>query len=95
MKLLPPALRPRIKTPLLVLVASLVLLGINVLLGALDPHGQIWILEVFIAMTMVALVILFSMELLEQPGITRIFGALGFFWVLILLTLTVLDYATR
>ncbi len=95
MKLLPPALRSRVRMPLVVLVVSLLLLGVNVLLGALEPHGQIWIVEVFIAMTMVAIVILFSMELLEQPGITRIFGALGFFWVAILLTLTIVDYATR
>jgi cytochrome c oxidase subunit 4 len=95
MTLLPPALRSRIRMPLVVLVASLLLLGVNVLLGALAPHGQIWILEVFIAMTMVAIVILFSMELLEQPGITRIFAALGFFWVAILFTLTIVDYATR
>ncbi len=95
MKLLPPALRSRARMPLVVLVASLLLLGVNVLLGALAPRGDVWILEVLIAMTMVAIVILFSMELLDQPGITRIFGALGFFWVMILLTLTIVDYATR
>jgi cytochrome c oxidase subunit 4 len=95
MRLLPPALRSRARMPLVVLVVSLLLLGVNVLLGALDPHGNIWIVEVLVAMTMVAIVILFSMELLEQPGIVRVFAGLGFFWVAILFTLTLIDYTTR
>ena len=92
---LPPALRRRARMPLLVLIASLLLLGINVLLGALDPHGFVWVVEVLITMAMIVIILLFSMEILEQPGITRVFGGLGFFWVAILFSLTLVDYLNR
>ena len=48
-----------------------------------------------IAATMVATVILFAMEALEEPPIIRLFAGLGFFWVAILFSLTMIDYATR
>jgi cytochrome c oxidase subunit 4 len=92
---IPPALRARARTPLLVMVACLLLLGTNILLGALDPHGLIWIVEVVITVTMIVIILLFSMEILEQPGITRLFGGLGFFWVAILFSLTLVDYLNR
>ena len=44
---------------------------------------------------MVAIVILFAMEALKDPPITRLFAAIGFFWVAILFALTMVDYATR
>jgi cytochrome c oxidase subunit 4 len=85
----------RLVTPFLTMLALLALLGTNVILGIFFISNRVWIAEVFIAMAMVATVILFSMEALKDPPIVRLFAALGFFWVAILFTLTMVDYATR
>ena len=90
-----PELKERLRTPFFTLLALLSLLGINVLLGIFFIANRTWILEVFIAACMVAIVILFAMESLKDPPITRLFSALGFFWVAILFSLTMVDYATR
>jgi cytochrome c oxidase subunit 4 len=86
----------RLVTPFLTMLALLALLGTNVILGIFFINSpRVWIAEVFIAMMMVATVILFAMEALKDPPIIRLFAALGFFWVAILFSLTMVDYATR
>jgi cytochrome c oxidase subunit IV len=85
----------RLRTPFLTMLALLALLGTNVILGIFFISNRVWIAEVFIAMAMVAIVILFAMEALKDPPIIRLFAALGFFWVAILFSLTMVDYATR
>ncbi len=90
-----PELKERLRTPILTFLALQSLLGINVLLGIFFIGGRTWIIEVFIAATMVAIVILFAMEALKDPPLTRLFAAIGFCWVAILFALTMVDYATR
>lgn len=90
-----PELKHHLRTPVLTLIALLGLLGINVLLGIFFISGHIWIAEAFVATTMVAIVILFAMEALKDAPITRLFAAIGFVWVLILFSLTMVDYVTR
>ena len=90
-----PELKERLRTPILTFLALQSLLGINVLLGIFFIGNRIWILEVFIAAAMVAIVILFAMEVLKDPPLTRLFAVMGFCWVAILFALTMLDYATR
>jgi cytochrome c oxidase subunit 4 len=90
-----PELKQHLRTPVLTLLALLSLLGVNVLLGIFFINGYVWIAEAAIAMTMVAIVILFAMEVVHDAPITRLFAAIGFFWVFVLFALTMVDYVTR
>jgi cytochrome c oxidase subunit 4 len=71
------------------------LLAINVILGIFFIHGWAWIVEVGITMTMIATVLLVAMEALHEPPLISLFAGAGFFWVGILVTLTMMDYLTR
>ena len=88
-------LRERLRTPFITLVALLLLLGVNVLLGALLPFRQVWMVEAAVALAMVVMVLWASMELPQEPPIIRFFALVGFFWVAILFTMTLVDYLTR
>ncbi len=88
-------LRQRLRTPLLTLLALLLLLGVNVVLGAWLPFRQVWMVEAAVALAMVAIVLWTSMELPQEPPIIRFFALIGFFWVAILFTMTLVDYLTR
>jgi cytochrome c oxidase subunit 4 len=90
-----PQLRERLRAPFLTFLALQFLLGVNVLLGIFFLGNRTWIIEVFIAAGMVAIVILFAMEALKDPPLTRLFSAMGFMWVAVLFSLTLLDYVTR
>ena len=94
MNRIPEALKPRLRTPFIVMLALWGLLLFNSLLGVFI-HNGIWYVEVAVAAVMVAIVILISMEAVKEPPLVRLFGALGFFWVAILFALTMVDYATR
>lgn len=83
------------RTPAYTFVALLVMLGGIVLLGAILPFPSAWMVEAALAVTMVVTVLLFSMEVVKEPPMMRVFAAMGFFWVLILLGMTVIDYLTR
>ena len=88
-------LRSALRPPFFTLVASLVLLGIIVLLGAWLPFRHAWIVEAVVTLMMVATVLVVSMELPQEPPIIRFFALIGFAWVAILFTMTLVDYATR
>jgi cytochrome c oxidase subunit 4 len=90
-----PELKRHLRTPFLTMLALLSLLGINVVLGIFFISGSMWIVEVVIAMTMVAMVVVVAMEAHKEPPLIQLFAGLGFFWVAILFTLTMIDYATR
>jgi cytochrome c oxidase subunit 4 len=94
-KFINPELRRHLRVPLITMIVLLSLLVINFLLGLFFIHGWAFVPEVLIAATMVAIVILFAMEALQDPPLTQLFAGLGFFWVAILFTLTMMDYATR
>ena len=44
---------------------------------------------------MVALILLVSMEVIHEPPLIRLFSGLGFFWVAILVGMTLTDYLAR
>jgi cytochrome c oxidase subunit 4 len=83
------------RTPLLAFAALLALLGINVLLGALLPFRQAWIVEGIVMLCMVLVVLLFSMEVIHEPPLMRVFAILGFFWLAIMFGMTSVDYLSR
>lgn len=88
-------LRRRLRTPLLTVLALLALLAVNVTLGATLPFAQVWIVELLVVAVMVALILLVSMEVIHEPPLIRLFSALGFFWVAILMGMTLTDYLAR
>ena len=90
-----PELRHALRGPVAVFVALLALLAVNVVLGALRPHGRLWPLELSIVAIMVSITILYSMEAIQQVALIRLFAMLGFIWVGVLFGLTMLDYTTR
>lgn len=85
----------RMKVPTFAFAALLLLLGVNVLLGAWMPFGAVWIVELLVALAMIVVVMLFSMEVLHEPPLIRLFSVLGFCWVGILFAMTLIDYTTR
>ena len=83
------------RTPALTFAALLLLLGVNVLLGALLPFHQVWMVEAAVATIMAGIVLLVSMEVLHEPPLMRFFSLLGFFWVAILFGMVLVDYLSR
>jgi cytochrome c oxidase subunit 4 len=81
--------------PLVSFVVLLCLLAINVMLGATLPFHGVWMLEAAIALCMVLVVLLISMEVAHDTPLIRVFSMLGFFWVLIMFTMTLTDYLAR
>lgn len=89
------ALWQHMRTPVFAFAALLVLLGINGTLGEFVPFPNVWMIEAAVAVTMVLVVLAFTMELLDEPPILPLFTFISFFWVAILFSLTLLDYLTR
>ena len=83
------------RTPTFTFLVLMVLLGGITLLGAILPFPDAWIVEAILAVTMVVVVLLFSMEVLKEPPLMRVFAAIGFIWVMVLMGITVIDYLTR
>ena len=88
-------LRRRLRTPVLTFLALLALLAANVALGATLPFAHVWIVELAVTAVMVALILLVSMEVIHEPPLVRLFSGLGFFWVAILVGMTLTDYLGR
>jgi cytochrome c oxidase subunit 4 len=76
--------------------AGLMLLLASTTAIAFLPLGRF---NAFVALAIAAckalLVLIVFMELKRSSGLVRAFAAAGFFWLLILLTLTSADYLTR
>lgn len=85
----------RMKVPVFAFAGLLILLAVNVALGVLMPFPSVWIVELAVAVAMIVVVLLFSMEILHEPPLMRLFSLLGFCWVGILFTMTLIDYLTR
>lgn len=83
------------RVPFAAFVALLALLAVNVALGALLPFRDVWAVELGVATVMVAVVLLFSMEVVHEPPLVRLFSGLGFIWVGILIGMTMVDYLSR
>ncbi len=89
------SLREPLRTPAIVFAGLLLLLcGISAI-GVITPYGHWWIAEAVMAVMMVSIVIVFSMEMFRHQPIVRLFSLLGFFWVGILFSMTMVDYLTR
>ncbi len=86
-------LRARMRTPSVVFVLLIVLLGGVSAVGVLAPRW--WPLEFSLAASMVVLILVFSMEMMKHQPMVRFFSLVGFFWVAILFGLTMVDYLTR
>ena len=85
----------RMTVPVLAFAGLLLLLAVNVTLGVLMPFPNVWMIELAVAVAMIVVVLLFSMEILHEPPLMRLFSVLGFCWVGILFTMTLIDYLTR
>ncbi len=83
------------RTPAISFVALLSLLAVNVALGATLPFHNVWMVEAAVALCMVLVVLLVSMEVWRDTPLIRLFSMLGFFWVLMLFTMTLTDYLGR
>jgi caa(3)-type oxidase subunit IV len=95
MSILARELRDRLRTPAIVWLSLVVLLGIISAIGVVAPHGSWWIIEAVCLAIMISLVIVFSMELARHKPIVRLFSFLGFFWASILFGMIMIDYLTR
>ena len=85
----------RMDMPLRVFVGLALSLATLVLFGATTPFPQVWMLELATLVVMVVTVLLFSMEVVEEPPLIRLYAVLGFCWVAILFGMTLIDYLTR
>ena len=88
-------LRRGLRTPFLGTLALLGLLAVSVVLGLTVPFAAAGYVEIGIAMVMVVVVLLTSMELGHESTVVRLFAGLGFFWLAILFGMTMQDYLTR
>ncbi len=88
-------LMARLRVPLWSFIGLMSLLAVNVVLGAILPFPQMWVVQLVVLVAMVVVVLLFSMEVLHEPPLIRLFSVLGFCWVGILFAMTLIDYLTR
>lgn len=88
-------LRQQMRVPFLAFVGLLVMLAINIATGWFQPFPDVWILNLCVLILMIATVLLFSMEVIHEPALIRFFSVLGFCWVMILVTMVLIDYTSR
>ena len=68
--------------PLRVFVGLLLLLGTNVMLGVWRPFPEVWIVELGVLAAMIAVTLLFAMEIREETPLIRMWSMVGFCWLL-------------
>lgn len=85
----------RMREPLATFAALLFLLAVNAISGWFQPFPHVWVLNLGVLVAMIAIVLLFSMEVIKDPPLVRLFSVIGFCWVAILFTMTLIDYTTR
>ena len=78
-----------------VFVALLALTAVTILVANVDLGALNTPLALLIAATKALLVLLFFMHLREAPGLLWVAAGAGFFWLAILIVLTMSDVATR
>ena len=83
------------KVYLAILTALLVGTVVTVYAAKIDLHQWNIVLALGIATTKATLVILYFMHARYAPGRTQLVVIAGFFWLAIMLTLTLVDYHTR
>ena len=85
----------RMNLPLRVFVGLMLLLGTNIMLGATGLFPQVWIVELLVLAVMIVITLLFSMEILHEAPLIRMWSIVGFCWLGILFGMTLIDYLTR
>jgi cytochrome c oxidase subunit IV len=83
------------KTYYLIYAVLIVLTGTTTVMAYVDLGAFNVYLALTIAVIKATLVILFFMHVKDAAGITTVYVAAGFFWLAILILLTVTDYMTR
>ena len=83
------------KTYLAIFVALMVLLGITIGVAYVDLGKLNLAVAMGIAIAKAALIVWFFMHLRYGQRLTWVFAGAGFFWLAIMLVLTMGDYATR
>ena len=84
-----------VKTYVLIFLALLALTGLTTGMAFVDLGPLNTVVALAIAGCKMMLVILFFMHLRSSTGLTKIAVAAGFFWLMILISLTMSDFATR
>jgi cytochrome c oxidase subunit 4 len=82
----------------LILIVYVVLIGLLALsAGATFLPGGWWStpISMTIALAKASLIFFYFMRLRSQSGLVRVFALAGFFWLAILVVLTLADYLTR
>ena len=83
------------REPALTFLALMGFLTANIAIGWWQLVAHAWAVEIAIMGLMIATVLLFSMDVIKEPALVRFFSILGFCWVAILFTMTMIDYSTR
>ena len=83
------------KVYFLVFALLLALTALTTTVAFIDLGPLNTVAALVIAVTKALLVILFFMHIKYSPRLTRVVVVAGFFWLAILLTLTLSDYRTR
>jgi cytochrome c oxidase subunit 4 len=78
-----------------VYIGLMALLGLTVLVAAVDLGTLNLVIALLIAAAKAVLIVLFFMHVRHANTIVRLFAGVGFVWLLILLLLTLGDYANR
>jgi cytochrome c oxidase subunit 4 len=87
----PPALGPVVR----VYLALLALLGLTAAAAQLPPGSWSTPISLGFATAKAALIFIYFMRLLEKSGLVRLFALAGFFWLAILMGLTIAEVFTR
>jgi cytochrome c oxidase subunit IV len=84
-----------IKTYLVVFLVLMALLSATVAVAFIDL--DVWNLPVAMGISIIkgGLIVLFFMHVRYGSNLAKVFAGAGFFWLLILLSLAMSDYATR
>jgi cytochrome c oxidase subunit IV len=83
------------KTIYLVFTALIALLALTILVAYINFGVFNFALALIIAVLKAVLIVLFFMEVRYRSRLTWIFAASGFVWLVVMLALTLSDYATR
>lgn len=84
-----------VRVYVMIFAALLVFTGVTVAVAFVDLGPLNTIVAMTIAVFKALLVVLFFMHLRDSPQLTKIFAAAGFFWLALLLGLTISDYLSR
>ena len=84
-----------LRVPAFAAGSLLCFLAAIVLFGTLVPSRTASFIEAGLTICMMITVLLFSMEVREQPPLMRFYASLGFCWLAILVAMTMVDYWSR